>query len=234
MEPKDERPANAWLYICDDPTYSLEKIGPAMRRNVRRGLKDFTIRHLSADEILACGSQAFCDTRRRVGLSDGTAENFQRRFSSRVRCPGHVFIGAWKERQLAAFLSIIQVDDWVEIEGCFSQDALLNSRPNDVLMYTTLSHYLTGERRRLVSYGLSSIQQAGNVQGLHAFKTKVGFQAKAIHRTFVLHPLLRPFANRVVLSVVDTARKLLPRNRVVAKTSGMLASLLHKELVSAI
>src|SRR5262249_2031216 len=149
---------------------------------------------ISSDQLLARGVQAFCDTRRRVGLSDGTPEDFRRRFTSRVRCPGHVFLGAWKNDQLAAFLSITEVDDWAEIEGCFSMNALLDLRPNDALLFYALSYYLTERVFPLVSYGLGSVQAASNNAGLHGFKTKVGFEARPVHRAFVLQPLLRPFA----------------------------------------
>lgn len=233
LEPGEHRDPNAWWYVCADPTYSLEKLNSAMRRNVRRGLKEFTIGHLTAEQILAHGMQAFCDTRRRAGLSDGPKE-FDRRFSARAGCPAHVFLGAWKDDALAAFLSITEVDRWAEIEGSFSKDALLNSRPNDVLMYTILSRYLIDERRHLVSYGLSSIQQASDAQGLHAFKTKVGFEAKAVHRIFVLHPLLRPFANQLALHGINAVRKLFPKNRSVRKAYGVLACLLEKEQFSEV
>src|SRR5947209_11109360 len=72
LEPDEHHPANAWLYLCTDHTYALEKLEPAMRRNVRRGLRELTIAPLTVDQVLDHGVQAFCDTRRRVGLSDGT------------------------------------------------------------------------------------------------------------------------------------------------------------------
>lgn len=227
--PDEDHVANAWLYRCTDRTYSLDTLAPAMRRNVRRASKEFGFDVLTPDQVLTHGLAAYCDTRRRVGLSDGTADCFHRRFGSRARCPGHVYVGAWRGNQLAAFLSIIKVDTWAEIEGCFSQDALLNARPNDFLMYSVLSRYLTDEKLQLVSYGLSSIQQTDNLQGLHAFKTKVGFQAQPVHRVFSLHPLLRPFANRLALRGLNLMGNLWPGNRFVKKAGGMLASLLGNE-----
>ena len=156
LEPDEYHPANAWLYLCTDQTYALEKLPPAKRRNVRRGLKELTIAPLTSEQLLVHGVHAFCDTRRRVGLSDGTAEGFRRDLTAHASLPEHVFLGAWKENQLAAYLSIIEVDDWVEIT-CFSMDALRQYRPNDTLIYSALSHYLTERRCRLVCNGLSSI-----------------------------------------------------------------------------
>lgn len=164
-----------------------------------RKLGTFDLSRVTRDELLVHGMQAFCDTRRRVGLSDGTPEEFYWRFTLWVKCPGHVFVGVRKNRKLATFLSITEVDDWVEIEGCFSMNKFLNLSPNDTLMFAALSHYLVQKKVRLVSYGLSSIQEESKGKGLHFYKVKVGIKAVSVHRVFVFNPLLRPFANRITL-----------------------------------
>lgn len=226
LEPDESHPANAWLYLCTDRTYSLERLSSPMRRNVRRGLSELRIAPLSPDQLLIHGAQAFCDTRNRVGLSDGTQANFHRRFSSLAKCQAHVFLGAWKGDALAAFLSLTEVADWVSIEGCFSRTDLLNSRPNDLLMYTALSRYLLEEGRRLVSYGLSSAQAESNAETLHLFKTKVGFQAKPVHRAFEFHPLLRPFVGRATLGAIGLLLRISPRSRRLKKADGILRHVL--------
>src|SRR5258708_3614506 len=225
LEPDERHPANAWLYICTDQTYSLDKLAPAMRRNVRRGLKELKIAPLTTEQLLANGVQAYCETRRRVGLGDGTPEAFHQRIATRARLPEVSFLGAWKDDQLAAFLTITEVDDWAEI-GCFSRDTLLHYRPNDTLMYTVLSHYLVERGFRMVSYGVSSIQTKSNAVGLHRFKTKAGFEARPVHRAFVPHPLLRLFVNRLMLWGVNTALRFRPGNRRLKKAGGVLACIL--------
>ena len=172
IEPDASHPANALLYLCADQEYALQKLESAVRRNTRKGIRELRVAPLSTDELLTHGWPAFGDARRRAGLSDGTPEEFARHFNQRTQCEGHAFLGAWRGDQLAAFLSIVEVADWVEIHGCYSQDAFLSSRPNNVLMYTALSHYLTEAKRSLVSYGLSSIQAVSKEAGLHAFKNQ--------------------------------------------------------------
>jgi len=232
QEPDQHHPANAWLYVCNDQSYALDRLAPAMRRNVNRGFKSLRIAPLSSNLLLAHGRQAFCDTRHRVGLSDGTPEEFYQRFILRAKSSGHVFLGAWKGDKLAAFLSITDVDDWAEIEGCFSVNALLNLRPNDALLFHALFYYLTENAYRLVSYGLSSIQVESNEVGLHAFKTKVGFKAQPVHRAFVFHPLLRPVTNRLTLWGVNMALRFRPRDRRLKKAEGVLAQMLGKNQLS--
>ena len=108
-------------------------------------------------------------------------------------------------------------------------DALLNLRPNDALFFYALSHYMTERACRVVSYGLSSIQAESNRTGLHTFKTKVGFEARPVHRAFALHPLLRPFANRLTLWGVNTALRFMPRDRHLKKAGGVLTYILETE-----
>jgi hypothetical protein len=221
-------PANAWLYLCQDQSYSIQKLGKNTRKSLRRVVDEVTITHLTYDELLTHGSKAFCDTRLRVGLSDGTEAEFQRRFKALARVPGHVYLGAWKDNQLAAFVSLIVVDDWVELEGSFSMNAYRNCRPNDTLVHYILTHYLVEQKRRVVCSGLSSLQAESNEEGLHAFKTKMGFEAIPVHRHVVLHPLLCPFANNLTAFGVNTLLRFIPDSRLLKKAGGMLDLLLDK------
>ena len=122
-------------------------------------------------------------------------------------------------------MSIIEVDNWLEIEGSFSSNAYRKSYPNDTLIYNILSHYLAEENRDCVCYGLSSIQARNNEEGLHAFKTKMGFEAKPVHRAFLLNPFLRPLANKFTYWGVNKALRLKPANPFFKKVDGMLAQL---------
>jgi hypothetical protein len=226
LEPDERHTANTWLYLCTDHAYALEKLDYTMRKNVRRGLRELTIAPLTSAELLAHGAQAFCDTRRRLGLRDGTPEAFRQLFIAQVNWPEMVFLGAWKDNQLAAFLSIIEVEDWVELYKIFSMDALLQYRPNDTLMYSALSHYLIEYKCRLVYAGMSSIQVGKNAAGLHRFKTKVGLEARPVHRAFVAHPLLHPFVNQMTLRCVNTVLRFRPEDHRLKEAGGVLACML--------
>ncbi len=225
LEPDECHPANAWLYLCTDQSYSLNKLPSNARRNIQRGLRELVIAPLTSEQLLAHGFSAFSDTRQRNGLNDGTSEEFHRWFTSLARLPEVVYLGAWKDNQLAAFADITEVDDWAEF-GCFSADALLQHRPNDALIYSILSHYLAERKYRVVSYGLSSIQNESNAAGLHRFKLKLGFEAHPVHRVFVPHPLLRPLINRLTLWGMSTMLRFKPGDRRLKKAHGVLASLL--------
>ncbi|HEX3179404.1 MAG TPA: hypothetical protein VHZ49_22200 [Methylomirabilota bacterium] len=229
QEPSDRVPGNAWLYVCRDRGYALRARPSAMQRNVRRALRELRVTELSVGEVLAYGSRAFCDTRRRSELDDGTLQAFRRYFQYGAHRPGRTYLGAWHHGQLAAFLSITQVDDWVEL-GSFSMSSMLRHRPNDALMYCALSRYAADTRCRVVSYGLSSIQLGGKAAGLHRFKLKVGFEAVPVHRAFVLRRSLRPVVRRATLKLasagVNVALQLRPRSARLKTLGGLVACML--------
>jgi hypothetical protein len=233
LKANESHPANAWLYICTDHAYALDKLDPPVRRNIRRGLKELGIAIIPPEQLLAHGARAFCDTRRRHGLNDGTPEQFRLWLTALARIPEVVFLSAWKDNELAAFLTITEVDDWAEL-GCYSVDAHLSYRPNDTLIYSALSHYLVERRFRVVCFGLSSIQTTSNAEGLHRFKTKLGFEARPVHRAFVPHPLFDPFVNRLTLWCVKTALRFKSGDRRLRKAAGMLAYMLGETSVSEI
>lgn len=224
LEPDTYHPANAWLYLCTDQAYSLEKLAANARRDIRHGLRELKITPLTAEQLLTHGFPAFRDTRSRNGLNDGTMEEFRRWFNGLAKLPEIVYLGAWKDEQLAAFADITEVDDWADF-GCFSMDALRRYTPNDALVYSVISRYLIERKCRLVSYGLSSVQNESNAAGLHRFKLKLGFEARAVHRAFVPHPLMRPLFNPLTLWGVSTMLRFKPGGRHLRKAQGVLASM---------
>jgi hypothetical protein len=184
--------------------------------------------------VMAHGFTAFSETRTRVGLSDGTVALFQNRFQRFSRNPFHRAVGAWKDDALVAFMSLAIVDDWVEIEGSFSADGFRTLCPNDGLVHFVLNHFLVKCQFNMVSYGLSSIQDAHQAEGLHTYKKKVGFEPQPVHRAFVLHPFLRPFAYPFTVRGAKWVSKVLPQNRLMKKASGMLATLVENTSSSSI
>jgi len=224
--PDEAHPANAWLYVCTDKSYGMHSLNSKRRCSVRRGNEALRVEFLSNEQVLSHGQEAFCDTRARVGLSDGTPAVFRKRFSPQACLPGHVFIGAWKDDQLAAFLQLMVAPDWCEVEGSFARTAMLSLRANDALMYFTLHHYLTEGTCKVVGHGLNSIQSSSNEVSLHFFKTKIGFQAVPVHRAFVVHPLLTPLVNRPCLAVLRRLLRLRPEHRLLKKAEGALSQLL--------
>jgi hypothetical protein len=219
VSPSEERAANGNLYSCTDSGYSIEKLGRGARYDIQKGLNEFDIQFLDQWEILKRGKQAYCDTLSRAGLSINRRERFEIGFS-RSR-PDRKYLGAVKGDQLAGFLLLTEVDDWVSIGG-YSSDELLHLRPNNALIYWAARHYLVERKFRVVDYGLSSVQAVSRAEGLNSFKVKMGFQSAPIHRAFVLNPLLRPFANRFSWRLLNGMLRYSPGHPLLKKAEGAL------------
>ena len=228
-DPDGSHPANAWLYVCRNKSYRVEDLCVAGRRDARRANRALRIDFIDWPTVLEQGFPAYSQSRHRVGLSDDTWGHFQSRLTQFSRNPCHRAIGAWKENKLVAFIALIVVDDWVAIEGSFSTNDDRTLCPNDGLASFLLRYFLVEHDFDTVTYGLSSVQDLNQSGGLHAYKKKVGFEAKPVHRAFILHPLVRPFANRLALKGANAIKHVFPRNRLVKKASGMLSLLVDGE-----
>ncbi len=215
-------PANAWLYVCADKNYELEKLGTQARRNIRRALRRFRFEYCDVETLRTNGEHIFCQTRSRVGLSDGTTQNFKRLCDSVAKNPGYRILAAWDGEVMAAYMLAICVEDWITFSAYAGNDHL-NSCPNEGMIFHIMQQFFRDGNGSIVSYGLSSIQDADNVVTLDYFKKKVGFEARPVHRVFVFHPLIRPLINPISYWVVRKLAALWPRNRLLRKGLGLIA-----------
>jgi hypothetical protein len=213
VDPDSQHPADSVLYICRDKRYSLQKLEHAARTNIRRGLREFRITFLTHAQLLRHGEQAFIDNHRKFDPAAATAEEFKRQYAGLTSGPGNVFIGAWKDDILAAFVHLVFVDDWVNISGRCAMEAFLNLRSNEVLLFAALFHFLVEKEVRIVTAGVASVDETANTPGLHRFKVKMGFKPVPVRRAFVLHPVLRPLAHQPARSLLSFSRKLFPQYR---------------------
>lgn len=229
LEPDENHPPNAWLYVCRDRSYTLDNLPNEVRRHVRRAQGSLRIEPLEWEILLKYGFGAYSDTRARLGLSDGSFAHFRQRFDAFSSLPGHYTVGAWKGETLAAFVTLVVVDDWVVMEGSFSTTADLAQRPNNGLAHYVLDHFLVKQGVETVCFGTSSIQESSQKSGLHDYKLRIGFEAKPVHRAFIVQPALRPLANRITLWAMKTALRLKPGDRRISKAVGILSYMLSQK-----
>mgnify|MGYP002624192579 CR=1 FL=1 len=214
---------NAYLYTIDDNDYELEKLDSTGRRFARKGRANFDIKFVDWEVILEQGLKAFCDTRTRNGLDDGTEDVFLKRMTDNKNNPAFKAIAAFSkdENLLAAYLTVIEVEDWVEITSGYSDNNFLKSYPNNGLFDFALSHYLKEHSFQKVSYGVSSIQKKSNKESLHVFKKRVGFKATPIKRVFLPNPKYKFAFNPISRSAVKLMLKLKKGDRNLLKLEGM-------------
>jgi hypothetical protein len=210
-EGRESDASGSWLYLCRDRHYGLEFLDHGARGNVRKALRELTFGFLTFDEVMQKGLAAFVDNRQRFGLNDGTRVAFEAEYGWMREVPGVRFLGAWFGGELAAFVSLNVVDDWVEVTTRCSMQSHLHLRPNDALLYLVLRHFLVDRGCRVVSAGVSSLEQTPSSAGLHRFKMKLGFQAIPVRREFRMHPMLRGMACRFGVGILKLLRR--PRRR---------------------
>jgi hypothetical protein len=222
--PSETLHPNAWLYLCRNQMYDPALLEPAVRRNVRRANEALTFEVLEWSTLFRDGFPAYRDTRTRVGLSDGNEASFRARFDRFSRNRAHHVVGAWHETRLVAFMTVVRVDDWAEFEGLFSQSDALALRPNDGIITSMLHQLLAVDKLRVVSYGLSTVQESTDDEGLHRFKLKMGFEAVPVVRRCAFSPAARILANRYGMAGLRCVVRMMPRNRALRKAAGIIAA----------
>jgi hypothetical protein len=222
LEPAPARPASCFDYLCTDGQYDVEELSKPARRDVRRGLRCFTIRPICWDELLEAGLPAYADTEGRHGHAPpGPAElaELAKRFGG---CPCMELWGAWDQAGLAAWIRVVKVDDWAVIASACSRRDALRDCPNNALVYQATRRFLVQERRRWVSFGVSSVQATDNVVSLHRFKLRMGYAAVPRCRTFAVHPALRPLVgSRAAAWMWAKAAAARPGSAGLSKIAGM-------------
>jgi hypothetical protein len=224
VEPDPEHPANAFLYVCRDNSYSLGKLPRPARKSASKANKYLQYSWADRATILERGYPAYRDSKMRNGLSDSSIDLFRIRYNRWFDNAANHAMGAWKDGELIGFAPTTIVDDWAEF-GTYSMDSALTYCPNNGLVNHLFNHLLAERGFRIVGCGLSSVQEDSRAAGLHHFKLSVGYKAIPVRRVFVVHPLLRPLANRLTLAACHSLLKVAPSNRVLKKASGVLSHL---------
>ena len=160
---------NSFLYIREK-SYSRKTLERKPRQSINRAHKYLRFSYLDWETLTRHGSEVYCNTRSRVGLSDGVESVFRREMTFFSNVPGHTAWGAWKEDRLIAFMIGAEVDDYYTLAMTCSSDDSLKWCPNNALFDGIFDFYLNTRRCRLVSAGLSSLQQGQQWENLHRFK----------------------------------------------------------------
>lgn len=213
--------ADSFLYICRNKNYSFALLPSNMQRNIKRAAREFTFSEIDREVFLTSGWKCFYDTRTRAGILDGNKENFLNQFQSWIDLSSNKIYGVMKENQLAAFISVSEINNWAEI-GLYSSSQYLSLRPNDLIIYKVLELYLSQKKFSFVSFGLSSIQKDSSVDGLHKFKTKVGFEAIGIKRIFLINKKFNCLNNKLFILLLKRVNKIYPNSRRLRKIEGAL------------
>jgi len=217
-----EHPANCFDYVCTDRRYDVEKLEKYGRRDIRRGLRCFSVRRCTWDELLEHGYEGYADTDERHGHGRPSRQDFEAFVVLHRPCRFYEVWGAWRDDALHAWTKATKVDNWVFITTACSRNEYLRDCPNNALAYEATRTFLVEEKRRLVSFGISSVQATSNIVSLHKFKVRMGFQPVPFVRTFVPRRLLRPLLKpRLASWFWDKVVAARPASETLAKVAGL-------------
>lgn len=212
--------ANAYWYVCRKINRS--ELKDTIQRNIKKAEKTLSVRWVSFQELMSQGFAAYSEMRSRAGLDDFTETHFREHFASKYNEKTCAVLGAWLNDRLVSYVSLMIFPEFVEIEGPYTLNEALQHRPNELLIFNTLDHFLNQAGIPLVSYGFSSVQDMNKENSLHVFKLKCGFEAEPVLRCFEFSPTWRWILNPVTRLALQWAGKIFPRNRMLRKANGVL------------
>ncbi|OPX25170.1 MAG: hypothetical protein B1H04_00530 [Planctomycetales bacterium 4484_123] len=231
LEPDEHHPANCFHYVASDPEYSLASLSSNTRSKTRRGLRHFTIRLTSWEELVEKGFPAMVDTEDRHGYARPAPDTLERLAEKRRNSPFHELWGAWDGDQLAAWVEWVRVEDWALIGLACSRTDSLKKYPNNALIYAATRHFLVQQACSYVSYGISSVQaHSDTLVSLHRFKLQMRYEPIPMHRHFIPAPHLRPLLQwRACSWLWEQAARILPQVAALRKVAGMSRLLSGRE-----
>ncbi|MHC4158228.1 MAG: hypothetical protein ACYSSO_04025 [Planctomycetota bacterium] len=230
LDGDESHPPNCFDYVCRDSTYSIEKLHAYARRDIRRGLRSFTVRLCTWEELEEKGFAAEADTAARHGYAAPLPEGLKRKISQQRGSPFFEIWGAWDGDDLTAWLQLAKIGNWATIDVVRSCTKSLRLCPNNALLYAVTRRILVEEKREYISYGLSSSQVSVDQLSMHKYKIRMGYEALPLHRVFVVHPLLRPLLTpRAVSWMWEKAAALIPKSKTLRKVAGMSKLLSGRE-----
>jgi hypothetical protein len=221
----DQAGLPAGLYICRDKNYSLPNVARGFRSAVKTGLSRCQIRRVGPEELLTQGLLCNRDTLLRQGRRNSEfsdPKRWRRFVESAWKVSAIEVTGAFVDGQLAAYQVGCLDDGCWNIAYAFSRSALLEHRPNHALMYSTLEQIL---RRPEVDSVCAGPKTVLIEDGLHDFKTRMGFNLEPHQVVIRFHPALEgTLASGAMLKVMRLLRKQRPSSTQILRTEAFLSA----------
>jgi len=181
--------------VCDDPDYDLEKLSLNARKNVRRGLRNCSVRQIDLDFLAREGNGINRSALTRQGRSSsgdmGTPSKWRRKMDTCKRYDDIQAWGAFVDNSLAAYALCIVIEDYCEINNFMSHTRFLSHYPGRALMYTVTREMLGRQGIKRVEVGTS-----GNLASVADFKDRMGYRRAPFPFRLMVNPLARPLLSR--------------------------------------
>jgi hypothetical protein len=206
--------------VYEDVSYGLEMLTKWSRKNVRRGLRNCSVKPVSFQRLADQGWALQLDTldrqRRQLGLEQDV---WRRRCLSAAELPGFEGWGAFVDGRLAASVITFQMEDccYMLYQQCLRD--YLREHVNNALSFVVTQTMISRPAIRSIFYGLHSLDAPPSVD---EFKFRMGYVAKPVRQRVVFHPWLRPLFNGASHRVLRGLRRVQPGNTTLAKAEGLI------------
>lgn len=176
------------LYVYRGRSYDFFNMHRNFRQKVRHGLERCEVRPIEHDVLAREGLALNFDTMQRQGRFDeefGDRRRFEKIVDAVFAVPAMGAIGAFVDGRLAAYDITCREDGWLHIVHKMSRLADLEHCPNHVLDYTVTREALADPPVEAVTMGWQSLT---SMDGLHDYKTRLGYEFEQHNCVIQLHP----------------------------------------------
>ena len=212
----------SYVLAAEDRDYGLHSLESKARNQTRRGLEACDVRPVQFSELGSHGIALQRDTLKRQGrrIPHDLRAYWSRYFENAAQTEGALAWGAFRGKDLAAYLIAFQVEDTAHVVILRSAVALLRYYPNNALLFAFLRHMLGSGAARRVSIGFEPFQT--NLASLDRFKEGLGFRRYPVCQYVRLAPPLPTLLRRPLLAGSIACLRLLSRNETASKVAGLL------------
>lgn len=218
--PGNGRGCPSYHVVYDGAAYSLDTLDRRTRQNVRKGLRQCSVTRIPMDRLAEEGWFLEADTQERQGRRATMSRTaWRRRYMAAADLPGFEAWGALVGDRLVASLLIVQIDDWCDFISQQCHHEFLGARVNNALAFTVTQEVMSRPWINSIFYTVESLDAPPSVD---EFKFRMGYVARPVRQRIVFHPLVKPFANRKLKSVLSALVRRRPVCGTFGKAEGML------------
>jgi hypothetical protein len=218
--PMGSSPGMLSYHVVLAPPYSMETLRTQARNGVRRGLEHCHVEQIGFERLATEGWVLQQDTLLRQNRSKSMRkEHWERICRSAVGLAGFEAWAAMVEGELAASLLVARTGDVYCVPYAVCHHNFLNLHVNNALFFTVSTDLLSRPGIREIFFSLHSLDAPESV---NEFKFRMGLQARPVRQRVALHPLLKPLANNLTLTVFQRLLRLNGNMPFLSKLEGML------------
>jgi hypothetical protein len=159
-----------WWTSCDDKEYDVENIEDKRgRRDVRKGIRECSVKKMIPEEFVKSTYPVYSNAYNSYkyhNLRNFSADQYREYIFNKSSFNGYELWGAFINERLAAYASVVILDDAVLIESAKSDPELQNHCPNNALFYIITKHYLNERNKKYITNGPRTLFHPTNINDM--------------------------------------------------------------------